>query len=618
MPIRPNYKCLKPFIDTTEFWRFPKMEKEDTILQDIFERKNPLKFNDKERLASIDAFSQFSQNPTCMSAGYGIEKNYSFIGKNLEKRYKLRMTIIKPILTFLKESFTEMNRVNYDVYFWRNAIKDYIKEKYFEEFLSWYDSLYKSLSENEKRKFLFLLYTLKYTSSVMEIHKWFLCFFDKEETSSKNDIRDILVEFGLGNTLYYKPAKGGYEEDKFVPFCFRENLYKKFEKEVPIKDKQIEEFFDELSLDNVKLLDKCLMGTVPLLESRIGKITQASPLMFETSKSYSAVSPFALNTCRELTKAKKLELTKEWKEKFDKILNSFVKKVYPYAELKVIFEIDGAYCWEFRYTDTIENESVSISILLSPYLFTTSRYSAVLDEMRRTNSQLNLIFLIRETFPTVTESFRYARQKNLVFLLDEKGEKFYAMERSEKLPEDKGLAIDSFLSRFLPVLKNELQISKTWPSHLKEYIENLEYLNQFPRLIKIKNRTCDIQPKLRKTIRERFEKNVGTLWKEKVREKMSKDVKKFEGVIESRLDKEDVKDFLDGATLGELVGIMRTFSHVLNVEKDEMAHLNVITQHRKILEHPLKEIKDQKDLDEKLYKKLKITLDYIEEVICSE
>jgi hypothetical protein len=105
------------------------MEIEETILEDIFERKIPSKFADKERLALIDAFSQFSQNPTSMSAGYGIENNYSFIGNNLEKRYKLGMTIIKPILTFLRQSFTEMNGINNDVYFWRKAIADYIKEK---------------------------------------------------------------------------------------------------------------------------------------------------------------------------------------------------------------------------------------------------------------------------------------------------------------------------------------------------------------------------------------------------------------------------------------------------------------------------------------------------------
>lgn len=126
------------------------MEKEEVILQEIFETKLPLSFANEERLLVIDTFSQFSQNPTSKSAGYGIEENYLFIGENLKKRYKIAKTTIENILTFLKESFEKMREVNYDVYFWRDAIADYIKKKYTNVFLRWYDSLYEELNEEEK------------------------------------------------------------------------------------------------------------------------------------------------------------------------------------------------------------------------------------------------------------------------------------------------------------------------------------------------------------------------------------------------------------------------------------------------------------------------------------
>jgi len=43
--------------------------------------------------------------------------------------------------------------------------------------------------------------------------------------------------------------------------------------------------------------------------------------------------------------------------------------------------------------------------------------------------------------------------------------------------------------------------------------------------------------------------------------------------------------------------------------------LNILNQHRKILEHPLEEPKD--DLDEKTFKSFNAALDYVENVICS-
>lgn len=588
---------------------------ESRVLQEILETNRSIKFTgDIEKLAVLDAFVQFSQNPTSMSAGYGIENSYPLIGQNLAKRYKLGKITIETISTFLKESLNKMREINYEIYFWREAIADYVKKEYVGEFLNWYDSLHKNLSEEEKIKFLFLLYALTRISSIREVHKWFICFFDKEEKSSESELRDLLAQFGLGNTLYYK-STSGYEENQFVPFLFHEHLCKRFEQGIPVEEKRAKEFFDDLSLTNIKLLERCVKETPPVLESRMGKVTQTSPLILEASKSYFSPSPFALEKFGELIKAKKLELTKEWEEKFDKILNSFVKEVYPCAELKSIFGIEGAFCWEIRYMDSPEKEPISICILLSPYLFIVSGYSTILDEMRRAvSSQLNLIFLTKETLPAITESFRYVSQKNLVFLLDEKGEKFYIIERSEKLPEDKTLVVDSFLSRFLPLLEKEIQISKTWPSHLKDYMENLRYFNRFPRLVEIRNKIPGVELKLRKAIRGKFEKRFEARWKEKVKEKFPKKIESWKGKIKKRLDKEEIKDFLDGATLGELLEITRSFPDVMGLERGAMEHLNVITQYRSILEHPLKD--QENDLNEKVCNMLKIALDYVEKVIC--
>lgn len=588
--------------------------KERQVLQKVLDTDRPLKFTDDiEKLAVIDAFIQFSQNPTSATAGYGIEQNYPFISQNLSKRYAFGKTSAETIATFVRDSFEKMKQANDDVYFWRRSIKDYIREKYMEELLHWFSSLYESLNEVEKHKFLFLSYGLPKTFSTNELYKWFVCFFDKEEKSSETDLRDLAIQLGLGNLLYYRSSRGG-EVAEFICYPFLEQLCKKLEKEIPVKDSQIEEFFKTLTIDNMKLLEKCLKETVPVLHYTLGRVTQTAPYVLETSKSYFATSPFSMGKLVELIKLRKLELTKVWKEKFDIALNLFMKEIYPFANLRQVFELEGAHCWEIRYTDSLEREPINIVILLLPYLFRTSRRYIILDEIGTIDSSLNLIFLIEETIPTLAESFRSVTQKNLIFLFNEKEKKFYAMERSAELPDYKMFLIDSFLSRFLPSLDKELQISRTWPRDLGEYMENLKYFNQFQKLTILRNRILRIEPRLRNTIRAKLQSKLGEQWQEKVREKLQEKVKKLEHVIKERPDKQEIKDFLDGATLGELTEIMRTFPDALDIDKNSTNFLNMITQNRKALEHPLKNLEN--DIDEKSYKTIKIALDYIEEVIC--
>jgi hypothetical protein len=125
-----------------------------------------------------------------------------------------------------------------------------------------------------------------------------------------------------------------------------------------------------------------------------------------------------------------------------------------------------------------------------------------------------------------------------------------------------------------------------------------------------------VELKIRRNIRDKLKKNFGDQWKEKVKEKLENKVKELEGVIGRRPDKEEIKDFLDGATLGDLVDITRTFSEAIGVNKSAMEHLNIITRYRKVLEHPLKD--QEADLEEKTYNMLQIALDFIEKVICLE
>ena len=140
------------------------------------------------------------------------------------------------------------------------------------------------------------------------------------------------------------------------------------------------------------------------------------------------------------------------------------------------------------------------------------------------------------------------------------------------------------------------------------------YLNRFPRLVSLRNSIPGIELKLRECIRGKLGKVFGQRWVEEVRKRLPKDVERLKKIVEKRPDREEVKDFLDGATLGELIKILRIFSKELNVDKSGLEHLNLITQYRKLFEHPIKD--RESDIDEETYNKLRIALEYVREVIC--
>ena len=52
----------------------------------------------------IDALFQWSTNPTSMSAGWGLEENYPYIGKNLKLRYQLSDAEVNARVKELRET----------------------------------------------------------------------------------------------------------------------------------------------------------------------------------------------------------------------------------------------------------------------------------------------------------------------------------------------------------------------------------------------------------------------------------------------------------------------------------------------------------------------------------
>ena len=560
--------------------------------------------NDLEKLILLDAFVQFCQNPTSKSAGYAIEENYPMISTNLKKRYDIDTLNVERLLDFLKQHVAKMYEISYDFYSWRQQLSDYILRKESSIFYNWYKKLYRQLNELDKAKFLFLLKALHREKNVENLRRWYTPFFDKEEKLSTAELTDIMIRFGLGNSLYYLSSHG-YGKVEFIPSLFLVNLNKEFEKESPITEETVSKFLEQLTISNLRLLEKCAKQMYPVLNASEGLITQTSKYIVESSKSFTAISPFALDKIREFIIHKKVQLASKWIEKLKDAINSFSRKRYPFIESKAIFEIEGSFFVELMYTASPDQKPVRIGILLSPYLFPTPPYSTIIDEMRRYGLYpLEMIIFLKETLPTILETFResYSR-KTLILLLDEREESFYIFERGAS-PPDEAQLIDSFLSSFLPYFEQYFPISKTWPSELKAYLENLRYQGKFPRVVALRNKIPEIERKFRDVLRKNLEENLGKEWKEILRQRKTNKVKQFEKVIDGRLDKSKAKDFLDGATLGDLIDISNEFTQLMKEDKLGKEMFNVLLQHRKILEHPIEKLEN--NIDEETFDKIRL------------
>lgn len=568
--------------------------------------------NDFEKLVLLDAFVQFCQNPTSMSAGYAIEENYPFICMNLKKRYNINTLSIERLLDFLKQHVTKMYEINYDFYSWRQQISDYILRKKSSTFSNWYKKLYKQLDENDKAKFLFLLKALHHEKNVENLRRWYVPFFDKEEKLSTAELTDIMIHFGLGNSLFYLPSRGGSGRVEFVPSLFIANLNKEFEKESPVTEEDMTKFLEQLTLSNLRLLERCAKQTYPVLHVSEGLITQTSKLIVESSRSFFAISPFVWDKVREFIIWKKVQLTSKWIEKLKDAINSFSMKRYPLIESKAVFEIEGSFFVELKYAASPDQKSVRIGILISPYLFPTPPYSTIINEMRRYGPySLEIIIFLKETLPTILEVFKeeYFR-KTLILLLDEREESFYIFERGTLPTDEEAQLIDNFLSSFLPYFERYFPISKTWSSELKTYLENLRYLGKFPRVVALRNKTPEIERKFREVLRKILEESLGKEWREILRERKTNKIKQFEKVIDGRPDKSKAKDFLDGATLGDLIEISNEFTQLMKEDKLGKEMFNVLLQHRKILEHPIEKMEN--DIDEETFERIRISIEYLE------
>jgi hypothetical protein len=536
------------------------LAKEVALIEKIIEKEIPEKF--KDPISILDALLQFSQNPTSASAGYGIEENYPYIENNLRKRYELSTEELAKITRFMKRILKRMQRANYEVYYWRDQIKKVVSEKKKSLFIEWYVSKFEKLEEENKKKFIFLLLSLEKQRYLEKFH----CFFDKEEKVNQYALNDILVEWGLGNVLFYR-SSGGYERSELVLSPFLPDLRERLKENFYVNKTDIETFFSKLSVDDIKLIEKCIICD-GILENKEGKCLQEKRFLIESSRSFWAIWPPAINEFKELITSKKIDETKELVKAINSILCSFAKDNFPLVSVRTTFELEGAYAWHLDFVSQPTKSPISVDILVTPWLFPVTTYKDIFDEFWSRTSLPHLVFLFfaHENLPTLSAKFSklYGLTKWYSFVQTPDND-LYPVEFGAIKEEAKD-TINDFLTAFLPYLSRELKISTQWKSITAEKMQLYSLLKQNPNILEILIEGLDAQSIITSFLRDGLRRKFGESaekWKEIIIQKGifgDDKVKKWENQAKNRLY---TKDFLDGATFGEIIGIISGIPELL-------------------------------------------------------
>ena len=167
--------------------------------------------------------------------------------------------------------------------------------------------------------------------------------------------------------------------------------------------KDVEAFFSKLTVNDIKLIEKCIIND-GILDCREGKCLHEEPLLVESSRNFWAIWPAAMDKFKQLIVYKKRHETSNIAEALGSILSSFATANFPFVNVRSVFEIDGAYAWHINFASQPTSPLVKVDILLAPWLFPVDNYRDILSEFlsKTILSDLVFLFFMHENLPTLS------------------------------------------------------------------------------------------------------------------------------------------------------------------------------------------------------------------------
>jgi len=575
-----------------------------------------------EKVALIDAFLQFSQNPTSATAGFAIEENIERIKGNLEKRFKISQKAIENIVNILRHFATKARGIDPDFYSWFSEIKRYLEEAYLKDLLAWREKLYEGLDHKRKEYFMFLLHALLKKDKYLQTIDWFKEYFDPNMSSI--EIESMLIEYGLADLLFFRHSHHKYEMEELRPFAFLQELSSLETFKNPLTEKDVEALLFQLTILELKYLEKALKKTGhPTIyfggEGISGLLVKLeNKIMYSINKRRNklSLSPFIIDMLEHKIVKLKKEMTKSITEKLIRVLNNLVLRSQGITmgaiTWQYVFDYEGAHGFLVKYSLDPRELPLEVGVAIIPYVFYISHQETIshyIEEKLRT--PYKIVFVEKEPIITLIRDLSGLRGITTVFLKEKDGYVLMQIGTTTWLRSPHKEWYSILLGKFLDELKKQGIRVLTKP-------QLPELVLKYPRLAETQLRFSFLEAELREAIRSKMRNKHGENWINVLSKKLPQDTLKM---MKARFERKrkrskgEVKDILDGADLADLCRIIEILLkdkeegvEILK-EKKDLDLLKILKKYRDDIVHLAK--KPEKDLNEKTYEMLIKSIEHI-------
>ena len=306
----------------------------------------------------LDGFLQLADNPTSMSAGYGIEENLTCVKSNLESRYGTSENIQEMFQIIIREKDRILAEARGEIYAAEAALREAIEASPVleEDFLK----RVHALSPIEKQVLTAI--------SQLDLDKLFTVFTSSPMTDSwgsgktviayllatgvdvrPEKIESIIVKSGFANRLMWiSSGRGGnVTEPLVIPYYVKKRKKELASLSFPIETNSLSEILSNLissdSYAELAVLDE-ISESGGLIQERIE--LQGLPSwkgLIGNYGGYLAISPLLQNRLRnELLKIRK-DLSNKIQGNLDKVMQDLKKKHWPRMEFTFVHGEDFDY-----------------------------------------------------------------------------------------------------------------------------------------------------------------------------------------------------------------------------------------------------------------------------------
>jgi len=388
----------------------------------------------KEDIVMLDALSQWSNNPTSYSAGYGVAENYEYIRGNLAVRYpNLDRERLSTVLNQLIQECNKLVLASADIYMWRDLIEKALIKSVGEKIRNEVRNKIRTLGSFEKRV---VCAVLKLKSWLISEY-WRISSYNKERllafceapidtAAYELDAYSLIVKVGIfDKLLWISSSSPNRQEEYIVPEVVKPifDEVNEYLTEEPLSDVKnyVNLLVQKHQFEQLRLIDDVISSNGISYESAVEGLISV-PGIIGKWKNLVAISPLVLEDLRTIFLREKAGLVSNQKAEIEKCLLEVRNELFPSVELNEKI-YDGSNVWKFEVEGTDD-----LWIYLLPWI--TRDHLNVIG-----NHRFNLVITTSQSLPTAMKCITQTNTSKMnVTLLCEFDRKFALRVLGDKHP----------------------------------------------------------------------------------------------------------------------------------------------------------------------------------------